>query len=121
MKRILIVDDDGYLAGTYQVALAKAGFEVRTVPDGAETQEALETFTPDLITLDLVMPIKDGLTTLSELKSKDSTKDIPVIIVTNFDQEGTRQKCLDLGAKDYLIKGDLPIETYVDKIETFLQ
>ena len=121
MKRVLIVDDDGYLAGSYQLALTNAGLEVKTIADGAGAVEAAKQFGPDLISLDLIMPIKDGLSPLQDLKNIPSLKDIPVVIVTNLDQSDTKQRARDLGAKDYLVKGDLSIDSFVAKIESHLQ
>jgi DNA-binding response OmpR family regulator len=120
-KKILIVDDDGYLAGTYQIALTKAGFMVRTVADGDEMIEAIGQFNPNLIILDLIMPVKDGLTSLREVKQNPKYQNIPIVVNSNLSRQEDIDRAFSLGAKDYLIKGALSLEDYVTKIESYFQ
>lgn len=117
MKKILVAEDDKYLADAYKLKLTKAGFDVLMASDGHETLEALKTFTPDLIILDMVMPVKDGFTTLEDLKKSEEWKDIPVIIASNL---GQREDMMQLGAEDFVVKSDLKLEDLITKINTIL-
>jgi DNA-binding response OmpR family regulator len=120
MKKILVAEDDKFLSNAYKLKLVKAGYEVRVALDGQEAITALGEFTPDLILLDLIMPVKDGFATLEEIKAKPEWKDIPVIIASNLGQQEDIQKGTGLGAADFIIKSDLSMEKLIEKIESFL-
>lgn len=121
MKKILVVEDDNFLANAYRVKLTKAGFEVKNAYDGDEATSMLETFTPDLILLDIVMPKKDGFTTLKELKATEQWKNIPVILASNLGQKEDKDKGIKLGAYDFFIKTDFSLNTLIEKINSILQ
>jgi DNA-binding response OmpR family regulator len=118
MSKILIAEDDKFLANAYRVKLTKAGFDIKMAMDGEETLEALKEFQPDLILLDLVMPVKDGFATLEEIKKNDQWKDIPVLIASNLGQQEDIDKGLAMGAQDYIVKSNLSINDLVAKIHT---
>jgi DNA-binding response OmpR family regulator len=120
MKKILIVEDDKFLANAYRVKLTKAGFETQLATDGDEAIKVLESFRPDLIILDLVMPVKDGFTTLKELKEHESYKTIPVIIASNLGQKEDREKALGLGASDFVVKSDINLNDLISKINSHI-
>lgn len=121
MKKILVVEDDTYLANAYRVKLTKAGFEVKNAFDGDEAIGLLQTFIPDLIILDIVMPKKDGFTTLKEIKANEAWKNIPVILATNLGQKEDREKGIKLGAYDFFTKTDFSLNTLMEKINNILQ
>ncbi len=121
MKKILIAEDDTFLANAYRVKLTKAGYEVKLVNDGQEAINALEKFIPDLIILDVIMPIKDGFMTLEEIKANPKLKHIPVIVASNLGQKEDSEKALSLGAVDFIIKSDFHLEDLITKIEMILK
>ncbi|MBI3485520.1 response regulator [Candidatus Daviesbacteria bacterium] len=116
MSKILVAEDDKFLANAYRIKLTKAGFEVMMVGDGEEALAALNKFIPDLILLDLVMPKKDGFAALQEIKKDERLKNIPVIIASNLGQKEDIEKGLKLGAIDFIIKSDLSMDELVKKI-----
>lgn len=116
MKKILVVEDDKYLSNAYRVKLSKKGFEIRLAFDGNEAIEQLQTFLPDLILLDLVMPRKDGFSTLAELKQNETWKKIPVIITSNLGQSEDIEKGKKLGANDFFVKSELSLNDLINKI-----
>jgi len=120
MKKILVAEDDNFLANAYRLKLTKAQFEVKLVSDGEEALEALQTFAPDLIILDLVMPKKDGFAVLEELKKSDKWKTIPVLVASNLGQSEDIVKATKLGADDYIVKTDLSMKNLLVKINSFL-
>ena len=120
MKKILVVEDDNYLANAYRVKLSKAGFEVKNAFDGIETLGILQTYTPDLILLDIVMPKKDGFATLEEIKQNEQLKDIPVIIASNLGQKEDRDRGEKLGASDFFVKTDFTLNNLIEKINLLL-
>lgn len=120
MKKILIVEDDNFLANAYRVKLTKAGFEVKNAFDGIEAINALQTFIPDLILLDIVMPRKDGFATLKELKENEQFKNIPVILASNLGQKEDMDRGLKLGAVDFFVKTDFTLNNLIEKINILL-
>ncbi len=120
MIKVLVVEDDVYLANAYRVKLTKAGFEVKNAFDGVEALEVAKTFMPQLIILDLVMPKKDGFSTLQELKTQEAFKNIPVIIASNLGQKEDIEKGKKLGAADFFVKADLSLNDLIKKITNLL-
>lgn len=120
MKKILVAEDDTYLANAYRVKLTKAGFEVKNAFDGEEAINILQTFAPDLIILDIVIPKKDGFTLLSELKADEKWKNIPVILVSNLGQKEDRDKGMQLGASEFFVKTDFSLNDLIQKINNIL-
>lgn len=117
MKKILVAEDDKFLANAYRVKLSKASYEVTLVTDGEEAIQALSKEKFDLMILDLVMPKKDGFWVLEEMKSKDELKNIPVIVASNLGQKEDIEKAVSLGARDYIVKTDFSITNLVSKIQ----
>ncbi len=116
MKKILVAEDDKYLGTAYRVKLTKAGYQVQIARDGQEALEAMKSFIPDLIILDLVMPVKDGFATLEEIKLNPQLKSIPVIIASNLGQKEDTDRALKLGANDFVVKSDFSIQSLLEKI-----
>jgi two-component system, OmpR family, phosphate regulon response regulator PhoB len=107
---ILVVDDEPDISALVAYHLARETFRVRTAADGVEAIRAVEAEHPDLIVLDLMLPGMSGLEILHELRRRDETKDIPVILLTARREEEDRIEGLRLGADDYLAKPFSPQE-----------
>jgi len=116
MAKILIAEDDKFLSTAFQIKLTKLGYEVKIAGDGNEVLEILKTFTPDIILLDLIMPVKDGFGVLEELRANK----IPVIIASNLGEKEEIDKGLSLGAKDYIIKSNMSLEDLDKKIKSYI-
>ena len=121
MHKILIVEDDKFLLNVYRLKLTKEGFEVRLAKNGDEALETLKDFKPDVILLDLVMPVRDGFSVLEELKKDPTLSKIPVIITTNLGQKEDIDRGLKLGARDYIIKSETAMEKIMEKIRNTLK
>lgn len=120
MKKILIVEDDKYLANAHRVKLTKSGFATMIAYDGEEAVKTCSAFNPDLIILDLIMPNKDGFTVLAELKKNPALKDIPVIVTSNLSQKEDINRALSLGATDYIVKSNIDLNDLLTKINKLL-
>ena len=118
--KILVVEDDSFLLQMYTTKLETENFEVLTALSGEEALRVVKKEHPALILLDLNLPEVDGFTVLEELKSKDETKDIPVIVLTNFSNKEDINRCLDLGAADYLIKAHFVPAEVIEKVKKVL-
>ncbi|MBI5037468.1 MAG: response regulator [Candidatus Kerfeldbacteria bacterium] len=119
-KNILLVEDEQSLLKIYSNKLRNSGFNVSVAISGDEALRKAETERPDIILLDLMLPGKDGFAVLEELKLKDGTKDIPVVILSNLGQESDRARGTALGAVDYLVKSDVGLMDLVDKVNHYL-
>lgn len=101
---IWCVEDDAGIREIETYTLQSTGFQARGFEDGAAFQAALRTQRPELIILDVMLPGKDGVTLLRELKADPALRDIPVIMATAKGAEYDKIQSLDLGADDYLVK-----------------
>jgi two-component system, OmpR family, phosphate regulon response regulator PhoB len=102
--RVLLVEDDSALAQMYRVKLERDGYTVRVAGDGEEALRLLGDELPDLIFLDVRLPRMDGLAFLEHIRASERTKNIPVVIVSNYSEEELVSRGLQLGALEYLIK-----------------
>ena len=107
--KILIIEDDKFLIKLYSDKLRRAGFEVVEAISADEGLNKVFLEKPDLVILDLILPQKSGFEILSEIKLDSETKNIPVVILTNLEQESDVKRGLELGAAAYLIKTDFSI------------
>ncbi len=118
---ILLVEDDTFLAGMYVTKLELEQFKVQLASDGKAGLEQAKKILPDLILLDVLLPKMNGFDVLQALKNEPTTKDIPVILLTNLGQKDDVRKGLDLGAADYLIKAHFMPSEVVQKIKDILK
>lgn len=119
-QRLLLVEDDSFLAGMYVTKLTMEGFEAELASDGKLGLEKAKKMKPDLILLDVLLPKMNGFDVLRELKNDPTTKNIPVILLTNLGQKSDVVRGLDLGAVDYLIKAHFMPSEVVEKIKEVL-
>jgi diguanylate cyclase (GGDEF)-like protein len=104
MAKILIVDDSKLIAHVAKTILTKQGHEVLLAQDGKAGLEAAKSGQPDIILLDLIMPVMDGYEVCGHLKEEESTKEIPIIMVTSKAETADKVKGLQMGALDYVTK-----------------
>src|SRR6185436_8167806 len=119
--KILIVEDEEILLTALSEELKQEGFEVVGAKDGIEGVEKTASEKPDLILLDLVMPKLDGIGALKQMKENETTKEIPVVILTNLSDYDKVSDALALGAMDYLVKANYRLEELINKIKTVLE
>ena len=100
-SRILVVDDDDDIRGLLRTLLERAGHEVVDAPDGRAGLRELYAASPDLVILDVAMPVLDGWATLERIRE---VTDVPVLMLTARDAELERVRGLKGGADDYVVK-----------------
>ena len=103
-KHILLVEDEAAIREMVELALSRAGFEMRAVADASQAERAIEQERPDLILLDWMLPGVSGLDFVRKLRRGDSTRDIPVVMLTARGEEGDRLSGFEAGADDYVVK-----------------
>jgi two-component system phosphate regulon response regulator OmpR len=106
-KRVLLVDDDEKLLKLVKEYLEGYGFQVLTLPDGSAVMETIAAKSPDIVILDIMLPGKDGLAVLREIRAEHV---VPVIMLTAKGEDADRIVGLELGADDYLPKPFNPRE-----------
>lgn len=117
MNKILVVEDESALSSALKDKLTREGFEVTVAKDGQEGLSRALADHPDLILLDIVMPVMDGMTMLYALRKDPWGKNVTVILLTNlFDTEKIAQS-LERGVYDYLVKSDWTLEDIVKKVK----
>src|SRR5262245_14071127 len=118
--KILLIDDDEALLTVFGTALQKAGFETTTASDGASGIEKAKTESLDLILLDQILPDMRGNDILKHLKTDEKTKNIPLMILSNFGQNELIQEAMGLGALDYILKYQIEPDDLVTKVKEVL-
>jgi CheY-like chemotaxis protein len=103
-RRILVVDDDPDIRALANQALSQDGHIVIEAASGREALELIDEQAPDLLVLDLLMPVQGGLEVLKIVRSMPATADLPVVVLTAMDDEVTTRASFEFGATDYLTK-----------------
>ncbi len=119
-KKVVIVEDDEHIYKVYEIKLAKENIASVVARDGEEAVVLITAEKPDLIILDLMIPKKDGFAVLEEIKKNPELARIPVIVISNLGQKSDQERALALGANEYLIKVNYPIQDIVDKVKGYL-
>lgn len=120
-KKILIAEDEESLNKALTESFKKEEYQVQSVKDGQSCINMAQSFAPDLILLDLLMPNIDGIEVLRQLQRNDETKDIPVIVLTNLSEMEKISEVMEIGVYDYLIKTDETLEQIIEKVRDKLK
>jgi two-component system alkaline phosphatase synthesis response regulator PhoP len=117
--KILVVDDEVYILHILDFSLGAEGFEVLTANNGEEAIAKAKQEQPDLIVLDIMMPVLDGYETLRQLKRDAKTKEIPVILLTAKGRDVDKRLGFEVGATDYIVKPFSP-SRLIERIEEII-
>lgn len=118
--KILIVEDDKDISWIWKEELKARKHTVKVAEDGEEALVLAKSFLPELILLDLVLPKKDGMTVLEELKADPILKNIVVVVSSNLSNDENIKKALTLGAADYFVKAQHPIYEIIEKVQKYM-
>jgi CheY-like chemotaxis protein len=102
--KVLLVDDEDQLRRVMRDLLEREGYGIAEARDGPQALDQVDEYNPDIIVLDLNLPTLDGYSVLAELRSRPSTRDIPVIVLTAKGDEDNEVRVFELGADDFLTK-----------------
>ena len=103
-KRILVADDEEDVKIVVQLLLEAKGYEIVTAYDGLDAVEQAKTMLPDLILLDIMMPLIDGFEVCQRLKADAQTESIPIVMLSASAQTESKQRAMEAGAIDYIVK-----------------
>ena len=120
MKKILIVEDDESFYNLCATALKLKGYDVVHVSDGSQAVHKIGDESPDLVILDIVLPGMSGLDILQSVKSVEETKNIKVLMLTNFGTDTNVNKAMELGAEDYIMKYNVVPSELADRVAVLL-
>ena len=119
MSKILLVEDNEMNRDMLSRRLKRRGYEVLIAVDGAEGVSMTTSENPDLILMDMSLPVMDGWEATRTLKANPQTQKIPIIALTAHAMSGDREKALQAGCDDYDTK-PIDLSRLLDKIKTFL-
>lgn len=117
--KILIIDDDPFISDMYVLKFKDEQFDVATARNGREGLEKAESFDPDVILLDVVIPGMDGFEVLEALRKKDGIR-AKIILLTNLGQKEDVERGMGLGAADYIVKAHFSPSEVVAKVREVL-
>jgi len=119
-RTLLLVEDNEMNRDMLSRRLARKGYAVELAVDGQAGLDQAATLKPDLILLDMSLPVKDGWTVAAELKADSALSAIPVIALTAHAMDGDRQRALEAGCDDYDTK-PVDLKRLLGKIEALLE
>lgn len=120
-KHILIVDDNVHNIKIYQSKFESEGFRVSSGNSGKECVLSIQREVPDLILLDLMMPIHDGFSVLKVLRERKQFEKLPIIVFSAKDRDEDRRKAFEFGATDYLVKSRSTLNEVVNRVRLTLE
>lgn len=118
-KKLLVVEDDFFMNDLYRIQAASKGFTVDTAANGAEAIQKAQTFLPDIILLDLMLPKADGIEVVTTLRAKEEFKLTPIIIITNVDDPEIEKKARAAGTTDYVLKLAYTPDMVTNKLQSY--
>ncbi|MBU4175543.1 MAG: response regulator [Actinobacteria bacterium] len=103
-RRVLIVDDDTELINVMRIYFQRSGFEAETADSGQKALKLFDSFNPDAVILDILMPGMDGVKVCKAIRVDKGNLTMPIIALTGFHKEKTKEEILEAGANLYLTK-----------------
>jgi DNA-binding response OmpR family regulator len=120
MKKILLVEDDPMLQDIYLTKLKEVGFDVSLASDGEKVIPELERAKPELMLLDIVLPLKDGWEVLAEVRKDPRWNSVRIVVLSNIGEASDVEKGFALGANLYLIKAHFTPSQVVGEVNKLL-
>ena len=117
MYKILVVEDEQFLVQVLKDNLESEGYVIDTASDGEGAMVKIRKNRPNIILLDLLMPKKDGFYVLEEVRKNLEWKLIPVLVLSNLGGDAEIKRALAMGADDYFVKSQHPIEEVLEKVK----
>lgn len=120
-NRILLIEDEPSLRDIYATKMRMEGFEVLEAGDGIDGMDKAVQEVPEVILLDIMLPLKNGFEVLRDLKANPATRGIPVIVLSNLGQDYEVRQGLALGAECFLTKANLTPAKMVEEVRSVIQ
>jgi len=118
--KVLIIEDDIYISEMYRIKFESEKFKTIITNNGVKILEIIEKEKPNIILLDIVMPVMDGFDVLKIIKNSKKHKNIPVVMLTNLSQKESIERGFELGAESYIVKSHFTPSEVVKKVRDIL-
>lgn len=119
--KITVVEDDVAIVQMYRMKFEDEGYDVTTAGDGQAGLKVVEEFEPDILLLDLMMPIMDGAEMLKKLRAQPWGKNTKVIVLTNMGESEVSPEIRKLGVVDFIVKADMTPKQVADRVSQILK
>lgn len=119
--KILIIEDDVFFQKFYKTQLSGQGFEMEIASNGTEGLKKIDSFNPDVILLDIIMPEKDGFEVLETLSKNGKIKDLSILVFSTLGQEKDVKRAMELGAKGFINKSFFDFKALLVKINSIVK
>lgn len=119
-KNIFIIEDDVHIHRLYRIVFENYGYATYISPDGSNLIETIEEHNPDILLLDILLPGKDGIALLRELKTHTSWSYVPVLVVSNYDKKDRIEEAKQIGIIDYMIKTNHSLSEIATRVRQYL-
>lgn len=120
-KRILIIEDETNIRVMYSNILREAGYEVLEEGEGKQGLDTVMNGAWDLLLLDIMLPRLDGIELLKRIQQDQRTKDKPIVVLTNLDDNRVRDTCLNLGVKEFMVKANVTPSDVVEAVKKYVR
>ena len=120
MTKIAIIEDDSVISQMYRMKFEADGFDVQVANNGRDGVALVQQFSPDIVLLDMQMPIMTGDEALKEIRKADWGKTVPVLVLTNLGEEEAPKDIRSLGIESYIVKADLTPRQVVERVKSTL-
>ena len=119
-KKVMIVDDEQDILFSLRILFEQRGYEVVTVDDGAKCIKELEKGFSGVVLMDIMMPVMDGATAIWHLKQNETTKHIPILVLSAYTKGDQAKRAMDVGATE-LVSKSLILTDLIDKVKIYLE
>lgn len=120
-RKVLIIEDDDLINQMYMAALASSNFKVQLEKDGESGWKTMQTFLPNLVILDFMLPKLNGIEVLQKLRADERFKRTPVIIMSSLGSDADKKRAMDAGATVYWVKNAVNMIEFEEKINEVMQ
>lgn len=120
MTKIAIIEDDSVISQMYRMKFESDGFDVQIANNGRDGLSLVEQFKPDIVLLDMQMPVMNGDEALRNMRKTEWGKKVPVMVLTNMGEEEAPKDMRSLGIEAYIVKADLTPRQVVDRVKSTL-
>ena len=118
--KVAIIEDDIAIVQMYRTKFENEGYDVATAGDGVTGLELIESFQPDIVLLDLMMPNMNGLDVLGKLRAQPGGREAKIVVLTNMGDTETATKVYKMAADDYIVKAEMTPKQVAERVKTLL-
>ena len=120
MTKIAIIEDDSVISQMYRMKFEADGFDVQVANNGKDGIDLVREFQPDIVLLDISMPVMNGDVALKSIRKEEWGKTVPVLVLTNLGEEEAPKDIRSLGIESYIVKADLTPRQVVARVKQAL-